>query len=102
MRFIWIEMRCRRFDERAMGEPAPRGGDVMAVLRDVTRRKAQEAALIEARAEAEQANTAKSRFLAVMSHELRTPLNAIIGFSEMLGNESQVRSTWGAGRNTRR
>jgi two-component system, cell cycle sensor histidine kinase DivJ len=90
VRFLWIEMRCRRFDERAMGEAGAGGATVMAVLRDVSRRKAQEAALIEARAEAEQANAAKSRFLAVMSHELRTPLNAIIGFSEMLGKESLV------------
>jgi two-component system cell cycle sensor histidine kinase PleC len=33
---------------------------------------------------AEEANRAKSTFLASMSHELRTPLNAIIGFSEMM------------------
>jgi two-component system, cell cycle sensor histidine kinase PleC len=41
----------------------------------------------EARARAEEANLAKSRFLATMSHELRTPLNAIIGFSEIMQGE---------------
>ncbi len=38
----------------------------------------------EARRRAEEANLAKSRFLASMSHELRTPLNAILGFSEVM------------------
>ncbi|MDH6229577.1 two-component system cell cycle sensor histidine kinase PleC [Mesorhizobium soli] len=41
----------------------------------------------EARRRAEEANLAKSRFLASMSHELRTPLNAILGFSEVMSNE---------------
>ncbi|MCO5157217.1 MAG: HAMP domain-containing histidine kinase [Aquamicrobium sp.] len=41
----------------------------------------------EARRRAEEANLAKSRFLATMSHELRTPLNAILGFSEVMAGE---------------
>lgn len=41
----------------------------------------------ESRRRAEEANLAKSRFLATMSHELRTPLNAILGFSEVMVKE---------------
>ncbi len=37
-----------------------------------------------ARASAEQANEAKSAFLATMSHEIRTPMNAVIGMSGLL------------------
>lgn len=40
-----------------------------------------------ARQEADEANAAKSRFMATMSHELRTPLNAIIGYAEMIQEE---------------
>ncbi len=41
----------------------------------------------EARRHAEDANLAKSRFLATMSHELRTPLNAIMGFADIMNRE---------------
>lgn len=40
--------------------------------------------LMRAKAEAEEANRAKSRFLANMSHEIRTPMNGIVGMIDLL------------------
>ena len=48
-----------------------------AIYHDITE-------LLAARAAAEEANHAKSTFLAAMSHEIRTPMNAIIGMSGLL------------------
>jgi cell cycle sensor histidine kinase DivJ len=86
--FIWVEMRCRPLEPAS--QVAAAEAEVVAVMRDVTDRKLQEQALDLARTAAEQADAAKTRFLATMSHELRTPLNAIIGFSEMIVQEDAL------------
>ncbi|MGN6573701.1 MAG: ATP-binding protein [Pseudolabrys sp.] len=58
--------------------------EVQAVGRDVTTRVEAERALHAARDQAEGANRAKSRFLAMVSHEIRTPLNGMLGMADLL------------------
>jgi PAS domain S-box-containing protein len=73
----------------AWREVAVRGGtaesaETQSVGRDVTDRAETERALADARDQAEAANRAKSRFLAMVSHEIRTPLNGILGMASLV------------------
>ena len=71
---VWVAIELRRLSPTRL----------IGVLRDASAEHVREAALEQARAEAEALNVGKSRFLANMSHELRTPLNAIMGFSDIM------------------
>ena len=60
------------------------------VDRETREQMAQNRALMEALAQAEEANAAKTAFLSSMSHEIRTPMNAIIGLDNIALRDSNI------------
>ncbi|WP_417594891.1 ATP-binding protein [Oceanospirillum sp.] len=77
--YLWVELNkipIRDNNQNITG--------LLGTYRDITGRKLMMEELLHAKENAEQANRAKSSFLASMSHELRTPLNAIQGYTQLM------------------
>jgi PAS domain S-box-containing protein len=75
----------------AVRDSAGRPASYLAIVRDVSDRRAAEQALVSALDKEREANhrlheldRAKSQFVSAVSHELRTPLTSIVGYTELL------------------
>jgi len=80
----FVHMRCE-MTAIAGGDAAL--GSILVQSRDISEEARLRGDAAQKATIAEQANEAKTRFLAAVSHELRTPLNAILGFSDILSGE---------------
>jgi two-component system, sensor histidine kinase and response regulator len=74
-----------------MRDESGRPRHYLAMVEDITQRKKDAVALEEAKNEAERANRAKDKFLAVLSHELRTPLTPVLMSAAALEREPGIK-----------
>jgi signal transduction histidine kinase len=86
-RISWEDEPAHALVTAIAGRAASTRTELEAARAEIAAGKLAEAALTEARQQADKASAAKSDFLAKISHEIRDPLNAIIGFSEVMMEE---------------
>jgi len=79
-RWIWVLGRGKVASWTEDGKPLWMFG----THQDITARKYAEDQMLQAKADAESANVAKSQFLSTMSHEIRTPMNGVLGVIQLL------------------
>ncbi|CAN5587055.1 hypothetical protein BH10PSE5_BH10PSE5_13130 [soil metagenome] len=79
--WLWLQTHAKVVCE--FGVPV----GMIDVSRDITEQMAKDAALREAKSEAESATRAKAEFLANISHEIRTPMNGVLGALQLLESE---------------
>ena len=63
------------------------GEQTVRLTREIDSHRRTDAELQRAKAAADAANQAKSRYISTLSHELRTPLNSVIGYAQLLDDD---------------